>query len=58
MNHSEKKLTHFSLVICYMLFSYIFSYYILVKMIDAADPEKLIIQKALLLAFDQKKRYY
>ena len=38
-----------------MLYSYIFTCYILVRMIDAADPEKLIFQKALLLAFDQKK---
>ena len=27
----------------YMLYSYIFTCYILVRMIDAADPEKLII---------------
>ena len=37
-----------------MLYSFIFSCYILVRMIDAADPEKLIFQKALLLALDQK----
>ena len=54
MNHSEKKMTHFSHVICNMLYSFIFSCYILVRMIDAADPEKLIFQKALLLALDQK----
>ena len=39
-----------------MLYSYIFSCYILVRMIDAADPEKLIFQRALLLALDQRKR--
>ena len=38
-----------------MLYSYIFSCYILVRMIDAADPEKLIFQRALLLALDQRK---
>ena len=39
-----------------MLYFNIFSCYILVKMIDAAaDPEKLIFQKALLLALDQRK---
>ena len=38
-----------------MIYSYIFTCYILVRMIDAADPEKLIFQKASLLAFDQKK---
>ena len=38
-----------------MLYSYIFTCYILVRMIDAADPEKSIFQKALLLASDQKK---
>ena len=37
-----------------MLNSFIFSCYILVSMIDAADPEKLIFQKALILALDQK----
>ena len=41
-----------------MLYSFIFSFYILVRMIDAADPEKLILklifQKALLLALDKK----
>ena len=38
-----------------MLHSYIFSCYIVVRMIDAADPEKLIFQEALLLALDQRK---
>ena len=37
-----------------MLYSYIFTCYILFRMIDAADPEKLIFQKALLLALDKK----
>ena len=58
MNHSEIDMTFFSQVIYHVLYSYIFTCYILVRMIDAADPEKLIFQKALLLAFDQKKRYY
>ena len=39
----------------YKLYSYIFSYSIIVKMIHAADPEKSIFQKALLLALDQRK---
>ena len=55
MNHSEKNMTYFSHVIFYILYSYIFICYIIVRMIDAADPEKLIFQKALLLALDQKK---
>ena len=54
MNHSEKKKTYFSRVICHMLYSFIFSCYVLVGVIDAADPEKLIFQKVLLLALDQK----
>ena len=38
-----------------MLHSYILTCYILVRMIDAAGPEKLSFQKALLLALDHKK---
>ena len=38
-----------------MLYSYIFTCYFLVRIIDAADPEKSSFQKALLLALDHKK---
>ena len=47
-------MTYFSQVICYISYSYVFTCYNLVRMIDAADPEKLIFQKALLLALHKK----
>ena len=38
-----------------MLYSYILSCYILVRMIDAADPEKLIFQKSVINSVKPKK---
>ena len=49
MNHSEKNMTYFLHVICYILYSYIFTHCILVRIIDAADPESNRPQKKLLI---------